>query len=78
MDGGGGFSFLINDAAVLGVYADHMQTSNPACAQARIWLLDDKVRPYIILKITLLIVLFLFTSEVPHFYCACAYNCCPF
>ena len=28
MDGGGGVSFLINDTAVLGFYADHMEKSN--------------------------------------------------
>ncbi len=78
MDGGGGVSLLINDTAVLGFYADHMETSNLACAQAWIGPLDDKVRPYIILQITCLIVLFLFTSEVPQFYCACAYNYFPF
>ncbi len=78
MDGGGGVSLLINETAVLRFHADHMETSNLACAQARTGPLDDKVRPCIILKITRLIGLFLFASEVPLFYCACAYNCCPF
>ncbi len=48
MDGGGGVSLLINDTAVLGFYADHMETNNLACAQARIGPLDAKVRPCIL------------------------------
>ncbi len=67
MDGGGGVSLLINDTVVLSFWADHVETSNLACAQARIGPLEDKVRPCILRKITRLIVLFLFTSEVPSF-----------
>jgi hypothetical protein len=78
MDGGGGVSFLINDTAVLDLYADRMETINLACAQSRTGPLDDKVRPCILCKLTRFIVLFLFMSEVPQFYCSCAYNCCPF
>ena len=50
MDGGGGVSFLINDTAVLDLYADRMETINLACAQSRTGPLDDKVRPCILCK----------------------------